>query len=81
MGKKIRVAIDHTNDISTYKILADGEVEGKALSLFTCNNHITRPIKEYLVGSSRYITIYPSIFERSLDASVWQEIILYCKRN
>lgn len=81
LGKKHRIVFQWTNDISRYPVLADGEIGGRALPLFAYHDAVQWEMKELSIPTNPYITIYPSIFERSLESEVWKELILYCKKR
>lgn len=81
LGKKRRIIFEWTNEISKYKILADGEVSGKSLPLFAYKDLVNREMKWCTLPSTSYITIFPSIFERSMESTIWREVILYCRKK
>lgn len=81
LWKTHRIIFQWTNDISKYTLLADGEVCGTALPLFAYRDEVNREMKQCSLPSSSYITIFPSIYERSLESIVWKEVILYCRKK
>lgn len=80
LGKKTRIIFSHTNEISTYRVLADGEVSWKSPPLYTYKKYTPCNYKEYKLPTP-YITIFPSIFERSLEKKVWINVIEYAKER
>lgn len=80
LAKKTRIVFESNNDIRQYRILADGEHGGICNALYTYNKHFSIP-QEQIDVPEKYITIFPSIYERSLEMKDWINIIDHCKQQ
>ena len=74
LAKKSHYIFTHINDISKYRILADGEHGWNCPALYNYEKYIQFPMETIKI-SDEYITIFPSIYERSLDIEEWIDII------
>lgn len=74
LGKSRRIIFQHVNDTKTYRILADGETEGKAPPLHSFK-HLVHLETLPLDIKQKYIVIFPSIWERWVNSDVWWQVI------
>ena len=80
LAKKARFIFENVNDISKYRNLADGECGTASQPLQYYKKSINFP-NEIRQIPEHYITIFPSIFERSLDIKEWLAIIKFAQNQ
>ena len=78
LAKKSRTIFNDTNDTSHYRILADGEHQGKCPALHEYNQYFSLP-QEKVELPDHFIAIFPSIYERSLEMKDWIDILHHCR--
>ena len=82
LGKKKMFVFDNLNDTSSYQNLIQGMKKDPTISsLYQYKKYLHIPINiSYLKKfgiSSPFVTIFPSIFERSIDVKEWYKIICF----
>ncbi len=82
LGKKINFAVKDINDISQYPGIVQWLLQDKTIkNLFDYRYFLQIPrdvsyIKKFWI-SKKFITIFPSIFERSINVTEWKNIISF----
>ncbi len=75
-AKKTRIVFSSTNDTSTYRTWASGELEGKQVNLYDYHDAITWSTEPPPFSiPENYVTIFPSLRERTPEMSVWQSVL------
>lgn len=80
LGKKYQHIFSSLNDIKKYKNVVAGELENKELPMYNYKKSfiIPKSTPEWMkdeVEKIKYITIFPSSFERSIESKEWNKII------
>ncbi len=80
LAKKTCIIFDHINDTSKYRILADGEQGGACLPLYQYHHIIQWPLEKVFL-SEKYVTLFPSLYERSIAMKEWIGIITWLRES
>ncbi|MDP2670827.1 MAG: hypothetical protein Q8O99_08315 [bacterium] len=75
-SKTTRVIFADTNDKSTWRITSEGELGQMPDALFSYHAYLTFPTQAVDLPHP-YVAIFPSLFERSPEMSVWKDIITF----
>ena len=76
LGKKTRCIFKSVNDNSQFKSVSNGEYGDHCPALSQFNTHTYFPT-EQIELPERFVAIFPSIFERSMDIKEWVAVIEY----
>lgn len=79
LGRSKRIIFSGVNDTSKYRTLSEWECDWKWLLLHQCLSYIKWPTEQVNIQWD-YITIFPCIYERSLDMEHWIAIIDYVQK-
>lgn len=86
LWKKKKYFFEDINDTALYDWLVQWLLEDNTVkSLFEFKKHLKFPIDKSYVNKfwikQKFVTIFPSIFERSIDAKEWNKVISFLEKQ